>query len=194
MSSLPDHLIQIVALLWRVIDRILPPGHRPAAEGPSLHMILTNRLGTAVRRFARLYALWQAGRLPPLRPARARPAAGPTPAAPHPPRPRLSRARAWLVHRGGHHAAAARCQLETWLARPDLPDFLAAVPRAGRYLRPLAHMLGADLPPLLRLAPRPPRPRRARPPKPRRPRLDSFDPPLAPNIIAAARAWRKNDT
>lgn len=191
MLSIPDHLAGILALLVRVIDRILPPGHRPAAEGPSLHMVLTNRLGTAVRRFARLYALWSAGRLPPPRPARPRaPSAAPAlPPAEAPPRPKFPRARAWLIRRGGHQASAARSQLEAWFQRPDLPEFLAAVPRAGRHLRPLAHMLGAELPPLLRLPPRPARPRPTRAPKPRRPTLTSFDPPLPPNVIAAARAW-----
>ena len=194
MLSLPDHLTQILALLGRVIDRILFPGIRTVDQGPSLHMVLTNRLGTAMRRFARLYALWREGRLPPPRPPR--PTPRPTPRAPAPSsnQPRLSRARAWLVQRGGHQAAAARSQLETWFQRPDLPEFLAEVPRAGRHLRPLAHMLGAELPPFLRLPPKPPPPRRPRTSKPRPPSLTGFSPPLASNIIAAARAWRKSRT
>ena len=54
--------------------------------------------------------------------------------------------------------------LSNFLHRDDMPAFLAAVPRAGRLLRPLCHMLGVAPPEFLKL---PSRPRKPRTPKPR---------------------------
>ena len=102
------------------------------------------------------------------------------------------------MNAGQHHAGLAHFQLNAFLERPDLPAFLAAVPQAGRYLRPLCRLLAVPQPEFLAL---PPRPRRTRPPRPRAPRprapnlrnpqLPPGDPPFRPYVLAAARYFRK---
>ncbi len=200
MSIIPDHLTHIVTYLRTLLARILPLEHRPAAEGPPLYVVLSNRVGRYAERIARLYALFLAGRLPPPRPSRAGcPPPAPQEAAPAPPRPRsvVPRAKFWLLRLGRHDIAAAGTQLQAWLERPDLPDFIAAAPQAGRHLRPLCRLLAVPLPPFLRLPERR-RPRRPTPAAPRRPparhslRLPPGDRPFPPNVLAFARAMRKN--
>jgi hypothetical protein len=195
---LPGHLTHIVAFLRDLIWYFTPPERVRETRAPML-LRLSNTLGRAERLFARLHALWSAGRLPAPRPARPRhppaaPAADPTP-DPRPAVPRLPRARGWLLRAGPAESTVAASRLQHWLERPDLPEFLAAVPRAGRYLRPLCRLLNVDPPPFLALPPRPrrprpPRPRAPRPPSLRRPVLPPGDPPFRPYVLAAARAWK----
>jgi hypothetical protein len=156
---------------------------RDPACGP-LFQLLWNRVGRAARLVGRLHALWQQGRLPRPRPSRA----GRRTTVPAPSRPEFPRRRAWLVDLGGHHAAGSGSQLQYFLQRPDAAEFLAAVPQAGRHLRPLCRMLGVDLPPVLQLPPRAPRKPRPRTLLPSPPPLDR---PLPRYVLAAARAWRK---
>ena len=85
--------------------------------------------------------------------------------------------------------AEAGAWLHYFLQRDDMPAFLAAVPRAGRLLRPLCHMLGVPLPEYLKL---PPRPRKPRARKPRTPRARSLSlEGFPPYLQRAIRHWRR---
>jgi len=148
------------------------------------------RIGRAAARFAALFARWQSATLPLSRPSRAGRASTPRP------RPYFPTGRAWLAG-NRHEVCGFASQLNHFLARPDLADFLAAAPQAGRILRPLCHMLGLDPPEKLRLPQRPRRPRPrpatvppASPPSP----TGTPDRPIPANILRAARAWRKKST
>lgn len=138
-------------------------GGRSHADQPAW-LLLNNYLVRTRLRLLRLIALWQANALPPPRPR-----AGRSRKAPATPAPRPPRARAWMLKRAGHHAAAHAAQLQHLLEQPESRNFLAEVPRAARLLRPLAHLLG--LRPLPAPLARPPRRRPA--PKPRPPRAPS---------------------
>jgi hypothetical protein len=195
MSSIPHHLATVLATLRTAITAIVgglvrrDPAHAPMIQ------LLWNRIGRAVDRVARLHALWQQGRLPPTRPSRAGIARAPRPVP-----ARLPSRRAWLVALGGHQVASVGAQLGAFLERPEFAAFLAAVPRAGRHLRPLCTMLGVTPPPALRLPPRPPRRRPARPVRPPAPGSRAAlaaipsDRPLQPYVLAAVRAWRRKST
>ncbi len=196
MLPLTDHLTHIVATIRAVIGLLIPPV--PARESHAqMVQLLFNRVGRAARLFARLYALWQANRLPAPRSSRARTAkAQPAPTRPLP--PPIPRAKGWFLNAGQHHAALAHVQLNAFLERTDLAAFLAAVPQAGRYLRPLCRLLAVPQPTFLALPPRPrrkrtPRPRttRSRAPNLRNPQLPAGDPPFRPYVLAAARYFRK---
>ena len=145
---------------------------------------------SAARLIARLYTLRQAGRLPKPRPSQA----GATRIARNPPQVTFPRRRAWLIAMTDYRVAASGSHLQHFLARPDLPEVLAAAPQAMRHLRPLCRMLGTDLPPdLLPAGLQPPKPRpRIKPPKPAPvPPAGTPFRPIPPNILAAARAWRR---
>ena len=88
--------------------------------------------------------------------------------------------------------------LEHLLRDPETQPLLATAPpealkSLGRSLRPIARLLGVDLPPALLLSPRPPRgepeggSRTTNHPTPH----GTPDRPLPPEIRAAARAWKK---
>jgi hypothetical protein len=197
--SLTDHLTHIVAVIRVAIGLLIAPVPARESHGQMVQKLF-NRVGRAARLFARLYDLWRANRLPAPRPTRARtPKAAPalTPeTAPKP--PHIPRAKGWFMNAGQHHAGLAHHHLTEFLARADLPDFLAAVPSAGRYLRPLCRLLAVPQPTFLAL---PPRPRRTRTPRPRathprrlnlrNPQLPPGDPPFRPYVLAAARYFRK---
>ncbi len=122
------------------------------AVGAARHRALTpllvavwGRISRMSVRLERLVALWRAGKLPKAGAPRA-----PRARAADQPVRRLGRAgmtyppsRAWLTVRVWE-ATAFRGQLEHLLSREDCVAFLAAVPQAGRILRPLCHMLGVD--------------------------------------------------
>ena len=129
----------------------------------ALYIALWNRVGRIATRVETLFARWQAGTLPQLRPPR--PSRAGTPATPSP-EPYIPRGRAWLVAVVGYHAAGHASQIQNLLSQPEFTEFLIAVPRAGRILRPLCHTLGipAATFPALALPARPPRPRKPRPP------------------------------
>ncbi len=194
MLFLTDHLTHIVATIRAVIGLLIAPV--PARESHAqMVQLLFNRVGRAARLFARLHALWLANRLPAPRAPRARTAKVQTaPTRPLP--PPIPRAKGWFVNAGQHHAGLAHAQLNAFLERADLPQFLAAVPRAGRYLRPLCRLLAVPQPAFLALPPRlrpkrTPRPRVPRPPSLRNPQLPPGDPPFRPYVLAAARYFQK---
>ena len=175
---------QPVHLGQRSYVPILPPEPLPRLP-PALWNLFLARLQRSAARIAVLYAQWRAGTLQPPRIRAPRPKS-----APRPPAPRLPRAHAWANRRARELAAPAG-MLHMLLQEQDGRDFLAAVPRAARLVRPLCRALGVDQPRWLRL----PAPARApRPPKPRAPRPPALTDPslrLAPNIIAAARHARR---
>ena len=191
MLLLIAHLTEIITTLRAAIAACAHPlVQREPARAP-FFLILHNRVGRAARLIARLYTLWQAGRLPKPRPSQAGATRTRTP-----PVVTFPRARAWLVRIGGYRIAASGSHLQYFLQRPDLPEFLAAAPQALRHLRPLCQMLGADLPPGLLPAglqpPKPPARPRIKPPKPpAAPPTGTPDRPIPRNILAAARAWRR---
>ena len=116
------------------------------------------RIARMRARLERLVALWRAGKLPKPRMARDRQADKPAdePAG-RPARAKQSypSSRGWLAARVWE-ATAFRGQLEHLLSREDCLAFLAAVPQAGRILRPLCHMLGVETMPEVIRKPRPP--------------------------------------
>ena len=115
----------------------------------ALLVLVWGRLSRMAVRLERLMARWQAGTLP--GPRKARAARGHTPRE----RARFPNAPAWLIA----HVLEARqfaAQVRYRLADPELAAFVAAVPQAGRILRPLLHMLGIDdVPVVPRVVPRP---------------------------------------
>ena len=145
---------------------------------------LWGRVSRIRQHLARLLAHLAAGRLP--RPRTSRPETARAPARDRDPLdaippPRLPRAHLLLVKLLGYRAAGFGAQIQHLLDQPAMAASLAASPGAARALRPLCHILGVTLPPILRLPPRPPRPRpvkRARP-KPARPKPPPL-PPLLP--------------
>ncbi len=188
ITNFLDHLTQIVATLRSVIAAIAHPLVQRAPARAPFFLVLHNRVGRAARLLTRLFDLWQQGRLPPPRPSQAgRPRT--TPSAPP---IRFPRSRAWLVRIGGHRIAGSGSQLQHFLQRPDIPDFLAAAPQAARHLRPLCRMLGVEIPPALAVLRDPPiiRKPRAATPKPAAPPAEPLRRPLPPYVLAAARAWR----
>jgi hypothetical protein len=96
--------------------------------------------------------------------------APPDPAAENPPRPprkRYPEAFGWLIRALPYEAACFGSQLQHQFSQPEMIALIEAAPQVGRILRPLCQILAIELPPSLRLPPRPPRRRRARP-KPER--------------------------
>ena len=140
--------------------------------------LLWTHLGRTARRFESLFRKWQAGSLPNPRPSRAG-----QPRKPQPAQLRLPRTRAWVVAELGYRAAGHAGQLQHLLNDSRMVDFIAAVPQAGRLLRPLCAMLGITaspvVPAVLKLPP-PPRFRPSPPPPP--PYLGIIDPPEAPPL------------
>ena len=111
-----------------------------AARNRALTVLLVAVWGRIARmgtRLERLVALWRAGKLP-------------APGGPRPGRERrksIARTRfptapAWLVRKLGFEVAAYGSQLQHLLSEAECAAFLAAVPQAGRILRPLLNMLG----------------------------------------------------
>ena len=171
---------------------IIPP-NTPARLPDETWSLLYTRLNRMAARFTALFHRWRTGTLPAPRPTQT--------GRPYTPRPilRLPTKRGWVNHR---IPASAACtgQLEALLQDPELPEFLAQAPQAGRLLRPLCHALGLPEPTWLKLPPRPKpifsplalgrgEPEGGRP----KPEIGTPDRPLPPNIRAAARAWRKFD-
>ncbi|MBC7636228.1 MAG: hypothetical protein H7251_11565 [Acetobacteraceae bacterium] len=117
---------------------------RRAARDRTLTVLLLAVWGRIARmraRLERLVALWRAG-VPPL---------APVPRAPRTSRagqlttiPNYPTAPDWLVRTLGHEAVAVGLQLRHLLTEAECEAFLAAVPQAGRVLRPLLRMLSGD--------------------------------------------------
>ena len=114
-----------------------------AARERTMTLLLVAMWGRVARmgsRLERLVAQWRAGTLPPPPAARARMAGTAR-------RPDYPTAPKWLLRTLGHDAVAAGLQLQHLLTDAECVAFLAAVPQAGRILRPLLRMLGvAPLP------------------------------------------------
>ncbi|MCC6719563.1 MAG: hypothetical protein IT555_16905 [Acetobacteraceae bacterium] len=127
------------------------------------------RIGRMSRRLQTLYSRWQAGTLPRLRPSRAGQSVTGQSRTDPPARAYFPRGHAWLASHADHHVRGHASQLAHLLARPDAEAFLAAVPRAGRILRPLCRMLGIAVPAPIALPPRPRKPRPRPRPAPRQP-------------------------
>jgi len=103
----------------------------------ALTVILWNRLSRSVQRFARVMTRPGRAPAPVSRPGR-RADGRRTVAA-------LPRGHGWLVRELGYEAMAFGGQLEALLAEPAMQAALAALPGAGRVLRPLCRMLGVPV-------------------------------------------------
>ena len=184
MKTLTTRFVAILTGLRAVIGTHLARDRSREA----VFVLLWTRIGRTANRFAALFARWRAGKLPRPRPSRAGQSR-----SPRAPQPRLPRKHVWVVAEIGYQAAGYAGQLQHLLAEPDMADFLAAAPQAGRLLRPLCHMLGItaapELPASLALPP-PPRFRPAPPPPP--PHRGIENPPeVAPfyQSLPRGRAW-----
>ena len=186
MGNILQHFVQVIAILHRALGTHV----RANRQDDSVLGVAYWHADRIRKRFITLYTHWANGTLKPTR-NRLRPTTtpesslpsrscaggaggGPTvpETQPNPetqPTPGLSikpkapRKRGWVTHTAPPCAEAGGW-LSYFLQREDLPAFLAEVPRAGRLLRPLCHMLGVTPPEYLKL---PPRPRTPRKPKPR---------------------------
>jgi hypothetical protein len=159
--SLPTNLIPRFALFIACVKRTMGEIILRRHEAGPLAMLLENYLSATLRRLTALHARFAAGRLP---------------AAPRARRPAGERAVAERVRperrppgipRGPVLLTVFRAaydeQLQALLNDPEMRALLAASPQAGRILRPLWRKLSPDpLPEVLRL---PPRPRRPKPPR-----------------------------
>jgi hypothetical protein len=155
-------------------------------SGP-LILLTVDRLRHLLARFTKLAARAEAGKLrpprqgAPLRPRTVRPRVEPPPgeASPGDPTPNptppgqperlLPRKFGWLIRFVPYEAACFGSQLQHQFSQPEMMALIEAAPQAaGRILRPLCWMLQIDLPPALRLAPRPRKPRPPKQPAPER--------------------------
>ena len=149
-----DVSARLVAILYAVTQLISARSHIFAALAIPLH----NRIVAASRRMATLLARLAEGTFRP-RPHTPKPGKNGGPPAIY-----IPHRRAWLVEKLGYHMAAYTSHLEHLLRAPETQTLLATAPpealkSLGRTLRPIARLLGVDLPPELRLPPKPPRPR-----------------------------------
>ena len=113
-----------------------------------LLVALWGRIARMGSRLERLVAMWRAGTLPQARAPRVRSARTAMTRPSYPTTP------PWLLRTLGHDAVAAGLQLLHLLSEQECAAFLAAVPQAGRILRPLLRMLSRDpLPEVVRVAP-----------------------------------------
>jgi hypothetical protein len=137
LRTVPDILALIIALLQSAI------AHRAWHDRARASMFrdLANYLARTTERFARLHVMWRAGTLPTPRPPRARTGTRPAP------KPRLPAARAWLLPLVQPAAATVSSQLRALIDQPDCAEFLRAVPRAARLLRPLLRLVSPAPPP-----------------------------------------------
>ena len=102
-----------------------------------LLVAVCGRIGRMRTRLERLVARWRAGRLLAPRKSRAGAVRRPSVRVPS----IIPRTPAWLLV-AVREAASVRSQLEHLLSDAECEAFLAAVPQAGRILRPLCRMLG----------------------------------------------------
>ena len=170
--------VRLVAILYAVTQLISARSHIFAALAIPLH----NRIVAASRRMATLLARLAEGKFRPrLHTHTQKPGTkgGPPPVY-------IPRRRAWLVVKLGYHMAAYTSHLEHLLRDPETQALLATAPpqalkSLGRTLRPIARLLGVDLPKELLPSPRLrgepegglslPRQLKPKPPKPKLPPL-----------------------
>ena len=187
MGTILEHFLQVIAVLGRAMGVHV----RANRQDDSVLGLAYWHADRIRRRFITLYTRWKDGTLKPTR-QRPRtltslpppPSAGGLsreadqrggPAMPEasqtpettltpkiPAKPKAPRRRGWVTHMAPP-CAEGGAWLSYFLQRDDMPAFLAAVPRAGRLLRPLCHMLGVPLPEYLKLPKRPRKPRRRKP-------------------------------
>ncbi len=177
---------QPVWLGTRVFFPAVPPQKRPPLP-ESVWTLLWLRLARQLARFEALHHRWRTNTLPPPRTPRTSDTRRQAPK----PQLRLPHAFAWAILRIPEAGPAAGFLLDLLHNEPDTRRFVAEVPRAARLLRPLCQALGQRPPDWLAL---PPRPRKPRAPKPRPERPWRLTDPrlgLPPNVIAAARAAKK---
>jgi len=121
-----------------------------AARDRALTVLLVTVWGRIARmrmRLERLIALWRAGTLP----VPCGSQAGQVRVPRAKPRENFPTAPGWLLRKLGYEVAAYGSQLQHLLTKAECAAFLAAVPQAGRVLRPLLRMLTVDpLPELVR--------------------------------------------
>jgi hypothetical protein len=174
MRTLPE---TFALLLSTLRDLISPVAAKDWSRSAFLVFVI-NRLRRLDRRFQRLYARWKNGTLPKPRT---------TPRAPRPAAPRPTHIKAnglpifplptkntWLIAQLPE-ARPSHSQLRHFVNNtPELLEFLAAAPQAGRLLRPLCRMLGVPLPPALA---RPKPARKPKPPEPPQPEPEGYPSP-----------------
>jgi hypothetical protein len=159
--SLPTGLMPRFALFINGIKQTIGEVILRRHEAVPLAMLLWDYLSDTLRRFAALHARFAAGKLP-AAPRPRRPAAEGVAAE----RPRAER-RPPGIPRGPVLLTVFRAgfdeMLQALLDDPEMRALLAASPRAGRILRPLWRKLSpGPLPEVLRLPPKPKRPRLVR--------------------------------
>ena len=103
----------------------------------ALLVALWGRIARMRMRLERLVALWRAGTLPVPRASRAGQVRTPR----SKPRANFPTAPGWLLRKLGYEVAAYGSQLQHLLTTAECAAFLAAVPQAGRVLRPLLRMV-----------------------------------------------------
>ena len=116
-----------------------------AARDRTLTVLLVALCGRIARmgtRLERLVALWREGKLPKRRAGRVEVARvrAPNDAA----KITFPTAPGWLRRKLGYQVGGLGSQLQHLLTEAECQAFLAAVPQAGRILRPLLRMLTAD--------------------------------------------------
>ena len=204
-TDLADRFARLLDLLLKATGNECPKRQHlltwPLALG------IGKRIRSFAVRFSALVARWQAGKLRPPRPGRRRAASADGPeGTPHPgppdqvrgqacpqgerekalPARLLPRAFAWLHRIFPESAPPAAGVLDSMLRNePGMAEFVAAVPQAGRILRPCCRMLGLRPPEWLALPKRARRRRPARarekspPPHPPAARVPPSPPPRA---------------
>ena len=114
-----------------------------AARDRAMTVLLVAVWGRIARmrtRLERLIVSWRAGKQPLARAVRA----GRVCASRTKPRDKFPTAPGWLLRRLGYEVAAFGSQLQHLLTEAECGEFLAAMPQAGRILRPLLRMLTLD--------------------------------------------------
>ena len=163
MEATPHPLAERFAWMITWFSRMMGvEAYRRRVDGPSGAAAL-RRIERLGRRFAELVAMWQAGTLPAVRPARPRPASARV-AKPRPPG-LLPWGFNWFRKLFPETAAPfSGTLLEMLHGDPQMVALAAATPQAGRIVRPMCWMLGVKPPEYMQL---PRRPRRPRPPRPK---------------------------
>ena len=181
-----DVSARLVAILYAVTRLIFARTHIFAALGAPLH----NRIAGASRRLATILARLADGTF------RHRPHTQKPGTKGGPPPVYIPHRRAWLVVKLGYHIAAYTSHLEHLLRAPETQTLLATAPpealkSLGRTLRPVARLLGVDLPPELQLPPKPPRPKPIKPPRVPLPPLLPLYPQARPRDLPFMNFGRK---
>ncbi len=168
--SPPIGFIPRFSLFVEMVKRAVGEGIGRRHELGPLSILLWNYLSGIQRRLAALHARFAAGKLP-AAPRAPRPVSERSTADPPAPKRPKSERRPPGIPRGPVLLTVFRVplygHLQALLDDPEMRALLAAAPQAGRLLRPLWRKLSTDpLPEVLRLPPRPRRPKPLRPARP----------------------------